>query len=463
MKKAYTLEKLELLFRANGNGSVKRMEIYSSLDGINYKKVFSNAADSGNSAWATDGEVKTINFDTPLTARYFKLVTKESIGNFLTMREFRPYKVDGTEGKVVGDWNNGGTIEEGDLTFLENYTGLTTVDSDWEYVSSADLNGNGVIDAYDIAYVASKLEGGVNPSNAKLAGELMLLPSKTDLKAGETFTVDIVGMGLSDVNAFSTAIPLDSSKYEIVGTPTGTILTSTMKNLSKVRVHTDGSQDIYTVFTNVGDSIKVKGTDSVARVTLKAKVDTKWDMELSHGLIVDSKLNSKIAIAEITDIDAELPEGQGGTTKINGNSIKVSGDETQLQAGMGLNKLVDGTTSSDDASRMDLKWVYSADQVDKGKLPFEMTFDFGGAKQFDNFTIYNRMNGDGTINIAALKEVKAVGYLNGVATDLGTVSNITTATTVYELNGQSFDKIVITALDCHKDKQTLAINEIEFY
>ena len=62
----------------------------------------------------------------------------------------------------------------------------------------------------------------------------MLLPSNTDLKAGETFTVDIIGMGLSDVNAFSTAIPLDSNKYELVGTPPGTILTSPMKNLSKV-------------------------------------------------------------------------------------------------------------------------------------------------------------------------------------------------------------------------------------
>lgn len=463
MKKAYTLEKLELLFRANGNGSVKRMEIYSSLDGVTYTKVFSNADDSGNEVWTTDGEVKTINFDTPINARYFKLVTKESIGNFLAMREFRPYKVDGTEGKIVGDWNNSGSIEEGDLTFLQNYTGLTSVDADWNYVSSADLNGNKIIDAYDIAYVSSKLEGGVNPSDDEMAGELMLVPSKTELKAGETFTVDVVGVGLSDVNAFSAELSLDASKYEIVGTPTSTILTSTMKNLSKVRAHSDGTQNIYAVFANVGDSIKIKGTDSVARITLKAKTDTTWDMELTHGLIVDSKLNSKLAIAEITDVEAELPQAKPAVTKITSDKISVSGDESQLQAGMGLNKLIDGTTSSDDSSRMDLKWIFSADQEDKGTLPFEMTFEFDEAKELDNFTIYNRMNDNGSINIAALKQVKAVGYLNGVATDLGEISNITTATTVYNLEGKKFDKIVITALDSHKDKQTLAINEIEFY
>ncbi|MGL5381581.1 TIM-barrel domain-containing protein, partial [Clostridium sp.] len=167
MKLAYDLEKLELLFRKGGNGSVKRAEIYSSLDGVTYEKVFSNALDSGNPAWSTDGEVKTIEFDKPLKARYFKIITKESIGNFITMREFRPYKVEGTNGKVVGDWNNSGTIEEGDLVFLQNYTGLSTVDSDWDYVSMADLNGNGLIDAYDISYVASKLQGGVKPSSDK--------------------------------------------------------------------------------------------------------------------------------------------------------------------------------------------------------------------------------------------------------------------------------------------------------
>lgn len=463
MQKAYTIEKLDLLFRKNGNGSVKRAEIYSSLDGVNYEKVFSNAQGSNVPAWATDGEVKTINFNKPIKARYFKVVTKESVGNFMAMREFRPYKVDGTNGQVVGDWNNSGTIEEGDLVFLENYAGLTTADADWGYVSMADLNNNGLIDAYDISYVASKLEGGVKPSEGvELEGEVMLVPSKQELVAGETFTVDVVGTGLSDINAFSVEIPLDASKYEYVKTE-GTIATSGMKNLSKVRVHTDNTQHAYVNFTNIGDNVKVSGTDTIARVTLKAKQNISWDMEASHALLVDSKLNSKMAIAEIVDPETELPSGRPTSSKIDKEHITVSGDSSQLQAGMGLDKLIDGTTSSDDSSRMDLKWIFNADQEDKGTLPFEMTFEFDEPKALENFTIYNRMNANGTINIAAMKKVKAVGYLNGEEFDLGEKEDITTATTVYELGGQEFDRIVITALDSHKDKNTLAINEIEFY
>ncbi|MEG1287334.1 MAG: discoidin domain-containing protein, partial [Clostridium sp.] len=463
MKKAYSIEKLELLFRKSGNGSVKRAEIYSSLDGVTYEKVFSNAADTGNAAWSTDGEVKAIEFNKPVKARYFKIVTKESIGNFMAMREFRPYKVDGSNGQVVGDWNNSGMIEEGDLVFLENYAGLTSVDSDWDYVSMADLNGNKVIDAYDISYVASKLEDGVVPSEGNMAGEILLVPSKNEIKAGETFTLDIMGAGLSDVNAFSVEIPLDSTKYEVVTAPESTIKTAGMKNLSKVRTHSDGKQDIYAIFSNVGNNVKVEGTDAISRVTLKAKTNITFDMKATHAFIVDSKLNSKEAIANIVSIDAELPAGKPTTSKIVKESITLSGDETQLQTGMGLSRLVDGTTNSDDASRMDLKWVTSPDQVEKGTLPFEMTFDFDTVKELDNITIYNRMNSSGTINSASMKKVKAVGYLNGEATDLGEVADITTATTVYNLEGQSFDKIVITALESHKDMNTLAINEIEFY
>ena len=46
-------------------------------------------------------------------------------------------------------------------------------------------------------------------------------------------------------------------------------------------------------FTNIGDNVKVNGTDTIARITLKAKKDITWDMEISNALLVDSKLNSK--------------------------------------------------------------------------------------------------------------------------------------------------------------------------
>ena len=303
MQKAYDIEFLDLKFRANANGSVSRALVYSSVDGVNYTKVFDNTIDYGN-AWSTDGNVKRIEFASPIKARYFKIVTKESRNNFLAINEVRPVKVDGTVGKVVGDWNNSGKVEEGDLTFLQNYAGLSNVDADWHYVSDADLNNNGLIDAYDIAYVANKLNGGVTETDTKISGEINIIPSKKNIKAGETFTVNVVGVELADINSFSVELPIDSSKYEFVNIAP-TELTSGMNNFSKLRVHSDGSQAAYVIFNNIGEKAKISGTENIATVTLKAKTDVTFDIEATHALLVDSKLNQRDA----ADIYRNVPEG----------------------------------------------------------------------------------------------------------------------------------------------------------
>ena len=41
-----------------------------------------------------------------------------------------------------------------------------------------------------------------------------------------------------------------------------------MKNLSKVRLHSDNTQDIYAIFANVGNKDRINGTDTISRVTL---------------------------------------------------------------------------------------------------------------------------------------------------------------------------------------------------
>ncbi|WP_322546109.1 hypothetical protein, partial [Clostridium perfringens] len=128
----------------------------------------------------------------------------------------------------------------------------------------------------------------VPTEGGNIAGEVMLVPSKTSISANETFTVDVVGTGLSDVNAFSVEIPLDSSKYELVNTPECAVATASMKNLSKLRMHSDNNQDIYVVFANTGENSRLNGTDTLARVTLKAKSDINFDLAATNALVVDS-------------------------------------------------------------------------------------------------------------------------------------------------------------------------------
>ena len=57
-----------------------------------------------------------------------------------------------------------------------NYTGLRQGDGDFEgYISKGDLNANGLIDAYDISAVATRVGGGADQRPGKpLAGEIVI-------------------------------------------------------------------------------------------------------------------------------------------------------------------------------------------------------------------------------------------------------------------------------------------------
>ena len=76
------------------------------------------------------------------------------------------FRVPGSESYIQGDVNNDGKVDGNDLTSYMNYTGLRLGDSDFEgYISRGDIDGNNLIDAYDISVAATQLEGGVQPSD----------------------------------------------------------------------------------------------------------------------------------------------------------------------------------------------------------------------------------------------------------------------------------------------------------
>ena len=106
------------------------------------------------------------------------------------------FKVPGTESTLQGDINRDKFIDENDLTSYMNYTGLRKGDSDFDYIKIGDINGNGLIDAYDISCVATELDGGVRNSNDKVDGKLVLVPNKKRFQAGDIIEVKVVGKGL---------------------------------------------------------------------------------------------------------------------------------------------------------------------------------------------------------------------------------------------------------------------------
>ncbi len=282
------LDKFHYLPRLDsGNGTILEGKVYYSMDKSDW-------TEAGDFTWERSGETKVFDFATQPSARYIKLSVSKAVGNYGSGRELYVFKAAGTESYLQGDVNNDGKIDSNDLTSYMNYTGLRRGDSDFEgYISRGDINGNDLIDAYDISVAATQIDGGVkrDPSAAPLAGEITLAADRKSYNAGDTIRLTVSGKGMASVNAISFALPYDQQAYEFVGaTPSGM---KQMENLTYDRLHTDGSKALYPTFVNVGDKETIDGDGELMVITLKAKRKLTFDLNPVDGILVDKNLNFK--------------------------------------------------------------------------------------------------------------------------------------------------------------------------
>lgn len=282
-----TLDKIQYVPRDNaGNGTITKCDIAVSKDGLNWTEI-------GVQQWARNNQTKEVVFTTQPIARYVKVRVKEAVGNFGSGRELYVYKVPGTKSILPGDINVDGKIDENDLTSYMNYTGLKTGDSDFDgYISGGDLNGNGLIDAYDISNVATKLDGGVNideDNEVKLAGTLSYHFDRQSYSAGDDVLITIKGKDLKSVNAFNLVFPYNPKEMQFVKVES--TAQNTMRNLTYDRRHTDGSQVLYPTFVNVGDQPVVQGDVTLLVICMKAQKAFTVKPTTPKGMLVDKALN----------------------------------------------------------------------------------------------------------------------------------------------------------------------------
>lgn len=304
MKLAYQLDKFDYVPRPDaGNGTILKYDLDVSLDG----KVYKNIVKDGT--FKRNADTKTIPFDENVTARYIKITVTDSVGGFGSAQEFRPYKKDKTEGIVVGENIPNGEIDDDDLLFFASYMGVNETDTAWDQVSKVDINYNGVIDAYDLMYVAGQLgETPLKATGNPIAGSLDIRPDKQQIKKGETFSIDVIGVGLKDINAFNLELGLDPNKYELdtdceteetCDSISSTDVTKDMLNYSTLAGVGKAKQRIMVAFSNKGKQATLEGTNTLATINLKAKKDIDFDMEITNSLLINT---SFATIDEIGDV-----------------------------------------------------------------------------------------------------------------------------------------------------------------
>lgn len=452
MGAAYTMDKFTYQPRmdSKGNGTVKRMDLYGSIDGVTYEKVWDGNA---NEAWTYSASMEVDDVkEIPLNnkkLRYLKISILSSSGGFFSASELMPYKVEGTGSWVVGDVNNSGDLEDGDLVFFENYIGLNTADSDWDYVAAlGNLNDNDIIDGYDLSFVARMLGTPVTNAEAGVDGKLMLVPSKTDIKAGDTVTVDVYGIGLKNVNSFFVEVPVDTSLMGMPQAAQPSVASIAMRNFSKVRTHTDNSVDNYIAFTNVGQQDLLNGSGTVATFSFTATADFTWDKVMSRAQLVGQDLAT--VDAKIDDSQTpQVPETINVLKESDIKSIKFSNSESDDIAGSDLwqqsnwkSLLFNGDTSGA-LAEFKYKWP-DQDIAAHVKLPTNMEFTLNNAEPVSKVVVHNRASGNGSI-----KKIKAVAYDGDTAYDLGTITNPESTAITFKIPTEAtkIDRIVITPME----------------
>ena len=234
-------------------------------------------------------DARTFVFENQPTARYIKVAISKAIGEYGSGRELYVFKVKGSASYLPGDINLDGKIDENDLTSYLNYTGLRTVDSDFDYISKGDLNNNGLIDAYDISEVATKLDGGVSKEKGtKLDGAVTFVIPKKSYQVGEVAELIVKGVGLQSVNAISLAIPYDAQSWEVVGVEAP--LLNGMRNMTNDRLHSNGEKSLYPTFVNIGDKETINGNVDLMTIRLKAKRKGVLNIKPTNGVIVDKNM-----------------------------------------------------------------------------------------------------------------------------------------------------------------------------
>ncbi|WP_132051911.1 TIM-barrel domain-containing protein [Pseudocnuella soli] len=279
------LDKFRYLPRDRGNGFLLRGTVWHSMDKNEWKE-------AGAFRWERNGDTKEFVFTGAPTARCIRLSVTEGIGDFGSGRELYVFKIAGSASLIPGDINNDGKVDQADLTAYINYTGLKRSDSDFEgYISKGDVNHNGLIDAFDIAHVATRLDGGVNAKRRdSIGGTVKLAMDARTYNDGEIIEITAHGIGLRAVNALSFTLPYNEQELEFVGiVPTGM---QQMENLTNNRLHTDGKRVLYPTFVNIGDQPALQGNVQLFVIRFKAKGQVKLTLETRGGMLVDKKMNA---------------------------------------------------------------------------------------------------------------------------------------------------------------------------
>lgn len=427
--KAYEFDKIEYYPRDDaGNGTVTQMEIWTSLDGVNWltKTIFD---------WDRNAEMKTAMLDT--AARYIAMTPRASVGSFFSASEIKMYAKDMkgfTVGSTIGKTIGSQEVVEADYTNMKQYLGECPKDSTFDKQIKSlygDINGNNFYDVYDYAFTMFKLDGGTTKTG-KVAGTPSFTVSGAaedgTVEAGKEVTITMKVANPQNVNALGQIFTYDSAKLEYVQTAPSDILKGTnMEDLTINKVYADGSAYLNLAYANRGnqDTLNGEGGDIVA-ITFKAKEAVKLNdpsvIKLGNLVLIGPDYST---IGEIGASSSGEPSDQPVQYAMDDFDITVTNELLPEDDGTNVTKLInqksyDGLFDGSKGRDFEFLWdIDSNHDPETGKLPAHITlpitlhFALKEPAAVNKLIVYNANKGNGYMTAVSAK----VNYEDGTSSD----------------------------------------------
>ena len=394
-----------------GNGTVTKMRIETSMDGVHWK--------SQELDWAQNAEAKEVELNT--SARYIRMTPLKAVGNFFSASEIVISKEDDTEAFEVGSIAGDGAVTDADFSQLTgNFKGRENrapYVEQWTHVAgqNADFNFNEAYDVYDMSFTMSKLDGGTT-KDGKVSGGIVVIPSKNKVKAGETIDVSVYANDAANVNAVGSLVHFDGKMFSYVGDSLAQGQQfAEMVDLSAVATDfADGQQSVNIAYANKGDKKLFAGSAPVASFKLKALKDGEVALPSTSWLIGPAC----DAVENVDTGNVELPEKPAPTVQELGmdafSKMTITNDVLTEDDGTNVNKMIqflgwsglfNGNENSND---FEFKWDIVNNHINGKlpeyvKLPSTLTFTLKQPTELGVVEVFNRLGGNGTVtNIEAV-------------------------------------------------------------
>ena len=461
---AYELDKFEYYPRDNySNGTVSKMDIYTSLDGVHWNLVHDGASNTWtyDTSKTVDENVKVVDL-TGNGARYVKLVVKNSIGGFFAANELAIYKADGTSAFAVGSTNKMEKVSDGDYTNMKNYRGTCTKDGsnfvDQIQKRYGDINYNNVYDVYDYAFTAFPLDGGTT-KRGNVSGNASY-DVTTD---GENLVIKVMAKGVKNVNAFGQVLNYDPSKLEFVSVTPGDMLLDMETDFAVNKLYDDGTAYVNLAYFNKGDKELVKGSGVLATIVMKGTDAEAIDLDSLMLIGPDYSLLTINTGEGAESAPVVTYYGQEDVTVTMTNSVLTSDDGSNVTKII-QQKTYDGLFNGTQGRDFEFMWDVESNYVN-GSLPAEVTMPltmniaFKEAAKLTQVNVYNANRANGY----ATKAEAVLNYSDGsvsekIAIDLSEGGDYAEFAFVWEDNGKTVKSADVTILEAVGSDNSLRTN-----